>query len=735
MRYATSTQSQRRRQSAATESEVTLMKGAPWRGRVSVGIAVLAITALMSSCTKNTDNNDPYIWLESFDSPEAMEWVRAENTKTLDVLEKDPRFDGFYQTALRLAQSEDRIPGVTFMPGKLINFWQDASHIRGVLRATTLASYSTSSPVWTTILDLDELAKTENANWVWKGMDCLDPDRQRCLLMLSDGGEDAVTVREFDLASGKFVEGGFVLPTGKQTVAWENRDSLLVAREWTSGEMTESGYPFVVKRLVRGQSLDDATEIYRGTKADVLVVPGELYGNNGERLNIISRAVDFFNSDMLLVQGDGVVKLSVPQKSTPVAFMDGQIILRLSEAWESANGDIKTGSLAAFDARDAAAHPDSIVPVVIAEPGPREAIGGASATKTKLLVSVTDNVRGRIYVYSHGSDGGWSRTKLDLPDNVTTSVSAVDGANDQALIGVTGYLTPSSLWLANTAAASVTEIKTLKPQFDASNAVVEQLEAKSSDGTMIPYFIVHPAGMQYDGTNPTIINAYGGFEISLTPSYNTTAGKLWIERGGVWVVANIRGGGEFGPEWHEAGLKTRRQIIYDDFAAVAEDLIARKVTSPRHLGITGGSNGGLLMGVEMNQHPELWNAVQIAVPLLDMLRYEQIAAGASWVGEYGSVSNPDERAFLARISPYNNLKKGVKYPVPFIWTTTKDDRVGPQHARKFAARMSEYGLPYYFYEVIEGGHGAGANAMQSAHTTALGYTYFTRQLMDNESSN
>jgi len=241
---------------------------------------------------------------------------------------------------------------------------------------------------------------------------------------------------------------------------------------------------------------------------------------------------------------------------------------------------------------------------------------------------------------------------------------------------------------------------------------------------------VHPKSMARDGANPTILYAYGGFNASMTPNYDADVGKLWVEQGGVYVLANIRGGGEFGPAWHEAGLKTNRQRIYDDFAAVAQDLIAKKITSTRRLGIQGGSNGGLLMGVQFTQHPELWNAVDIQVPLLDMLRFEKIQAGASWVGEYGSVSNPDERAFLAGISPYNNLKPGVKYPTPLIWTTTKDDRVGPQHARKFAAKMAAMGLPYYFFEVIEGGHGSGANIEQQVHTTALEYTYFAKQLMD-----
>ncbi len=367
---------------------------------------------------------------------------------------------------------------------------------------------------------------------------------------------------------------------------------------------------------------------------------------------------------------------------------------------------------------------------MIVAPGAREAIEQTSATRDALVVTELDNVRGRAFVYSQGADGAWTRTQLPLPENSSISVVDTDIHSNTALLSVTGFLTPSSVWLADVHSDAVESIKSLPAQFDATRDTVEQFEATSTDGTRIPYFVVHQRGMKLDGANPTILYAYGGFQVSETPSYSPTLGKLWLERGGVWVLANIRGGGEFGPAWHEAGLKTHRQVIYDDFASVGRDLIRRGITSTRHLGIEGGSNGGLLMGVEFTQHPELWNAVDIQVPLLDMLRYEQIEAGASWVGEYGSVANPDERAFLASISPYNNLREGVKYPEPLIWTTTKDDRVGPQHARKFAAKLSAMGVPYLFYEVTEGGHGSGASLTERAHTTALEMTYFTEKLMD-----
>ncbi|MBL0172023.1 MAG: S9 family peptidase [Gemmatimonadaceae bacterium] len=673
---------------------------------------------------------DPYRWLEDVSGDRAMAWVKAENAKSAGVLEKDQRFAGIYKSALTMAQAKDRIPNASFMAGALYNFWQDAAHVRGIWRKTTLESYRTASPVWTTVLDLDALAKTEKANWVWHGADCVRPAETRCLLMLSDGGEDAVTVREFDVATRTFVKNGFSLPKGKQDVAWMGRDTLLVSREWKTGEVTASGYPYIVKRLARGQSLSSALEIFRGVPKDVSVSPFTAVDGAGHRVSFIRRGVSFFESEHYVVRAKDVARLNMPAKASPVDLVDGQAVVRLSEAWTAGATTIRAGSLASFDVANAMKTPTALSPVAIYEPGPRESVDGASATRTRLLVGVTQNVKGRVMVFTRTPQGTWTHSAMTLPDNVATDIGSADIRSDRAFISVAGYLTPNSVWLADAAQSSAVQVKTLAPRFDASRSVVEQYEATSKDGTKVPYFITHPKGMKLDGSNPTILTAYGGFEVSLTPHYDANAGKLWVEQGGVYVVANIRGGGEFGPAWHEAGLKTKRQVIYDDFAAVGQDLIARKITSPRRLGIVGGSNGGLLMGVEMNQHPELWNAVQIAVPLLDMMRYEQIAAGASWVGEYGSVSIPAERAFLAGISPLQNLKAGVKYPTPFIWTTTKDDRVGPQHARKFAAKMADLGLPYLFYEVIEGGHGAGANAEQQAHTTALGYTYFARQLMD-----
>ena len=700
--------------------------------RFTVLASLSLITAQLCAAqpTKPDSANDPFRWLEDVSGDRAMTWVRSENAKTAAVLEQDPRYAAIHASALAMAQARDRIPYVTFIGGALYNFWQDSTHVRGIWRKTSLASYRTAFPTWTTVLDLDALATREKANWVWHGADCLKPEERFCLISLSDGGEDASTIREFDVVNNRFVSSGFHLPKGKQRVAWLSADTLLVSREWKPGEMTASGYPFIVKRLARGQALASATELFRGTPTDVQAGPVTLVDATGARLSVIYRAISFFETEQYLVRGRDVVKLSIPRKANLSDLVGGQAIVQLSEDWTAGATTIRAGGVAAFDVAAATRDPSHLAPVAIFEPGPRESVQRASATNSRLLVGITDNVKGRVLAFTREANGTWSRAPLALPDNATTEVVSADSKSDRAFIGVTGYLTPTSIWLADAARASAVSIRTLAPRFDGSRAQVAQYEATSKDSTKIPYFIMFPKGMTLDGNNPAILMAYGGFEVSITPFYDADAGKLWVERGGVYVVANIRGGGEFGPAWHEAGLKTKRQVIYDDFAAVAQDLITRRITSPKRLGIQGGSNGGLLMGVQMTQHPELWNAVDIQVPLLDMLRYEQIAAGASWVGEYGSVSVPEERAFLSSISPLHNLKPDVIYPMPLIWTTTKDDRVGPQHARKFAATMGAMKHPYLFYEVIEGGHGSGANIEQRAHTTALEYTYFMRQLMD-----
>lgn len=694
-------------------------------------LALLTSIAMPIAAAAQTPE-DPYLWLEELSSPRAMEWVNARNAYSTKILEADPRYATLYEEALTIAAAKDRIPGPSFTHGEIYNFWQDAQHLRGIWRKTSLADYKTADPKWTTVLDIDALGKAEGKSWVLKGTQCLRPEERLCLVSLSDGGEDAVEVREFDLSTGQFVTGGFHLPRGKHRIAWEDKDHLLVATDWNPGELTQSGYPYIVKRLARGQAMAAAVEVYRGEQKDggYGVSPGVLRDSKGRTLAYVDRPLDTFHAQTFIITPTGAKRLAIPEKANLEELVDGRVIVRLNEAWTAAGSAFTAGSVAEMDLAQVKAAPDSPKAKLVWAPGPRDSLGGISSTRDKLLISTLSNVQGRAYVYTPKPGGGWTSTRLNLPDNLTVGYGATDDASNLAFIGTSGFLTPSTLYLADTATGTLEQVKAIAPKFDASQDVVEQLEATSSDGTKIPYFVVHRKDIPYDGTTPTLLGAYGGFQVSQTPNYSGTIGKLWLERGGAYALANIRGGGEFGPAWHEAGLGTKRQIVYDDFAAVAKDLMARKITSPKKLGIQGGSNGGLLMGVEFTQHPELWGAVVIQVPLLDMIRISKIAAGASWQGEYGDVNaDPKVMAFWQKLSPYHNLKAGVAYPEPFIFTTTKDDRVGPQHARKFAARMEELKLPFLYYENTEGGHGAGADLKQAARTTALTMTYLQRKLM------
>ena len=673
---------------------------------------------------------DPNLWLEELKNPKVDAWIATENAKTTGVLQQDPRYQTLYEQALAIAEAKDRIPTAHFLAGAVVNFWQDSDHVRGLWRKTGLADYQAAQPSWTTILDIDALAAAEKANWVWKGAICRHPEEQRCLIVLSDGGEDAATLREFDLSTGDFVVDGFTLPRSKQEVAWAGPDELLSARDWGPGTMTKSGYPFVVKSLKRGQKLSAAHEVFRGKPSDTGVSPSSLVDGDGHSVTLIERNVTFFETETYLLRNGKPVKLGIPAKAHIVELLAGRLLVKLEQDWTAGGGQFAQGALVSLDLAATEADPSKLKPTLVYAPGPRDSLDEVAATKAHLVVTSYSDVKGRAAIYTPAANGSWEERKLALPDNSTIGIVDADTHSEAVFLSAAGFLAPSTLMLADASSGEAKPIKSLPAKFDASKDVVEQYQAVSKDGTKIPYFIVHPAGMALDGANPTILYAYGGFQVSETPSYSANIGKLWLERGGVFVLANIRGGGEFGPAWHEAGLKTHRQVIYDDFAAVAEDLIQRKITSPRRLGIEGGSNGGLLMGVQFTQRPELWNAVDIQVPLLDMLRFEKIAAGPSWVGEYGSVANPPERAFLASISPYANLKSGVKYPEPLVWTTTKDDRVGPQHARKFAAKLGQMGLPYLYYEETEGGHGSGANLKEKAQMSALEMTYFSRKLMD-----
>ena len=709
--------------------------GALLTGALGLGIMGFAGQAHAQAGVTVTEQPDNYQWLEDVHGDRAMAWVKEHNAASAKIIEADPHYAGLEAAALKVLESPERLPIPEFREGVIYNTWRDAQHVRGILRRTSLMDYLTATPHWETVLDYDALSVKDNQKWVAHGLNCLYPGDEHCLVGLSAGGEDAETMREFNLKAGKtgeFVEGGFVLPTSKQSVSWVDKDTLLLERDWGPGTMTKSGYPFVSKLWKRGQPLADAKEVFRGSPDDVSAGGVVIHDAQGHKVTLFYRGISFFEGKYSLMQDDGtVVPLALPLKADLSGLLDNQFILTLNQDWtpDGSSTMFVQGSVLAIDLDEMKKDPAHLKPVVVVAPTAQEFVQEVAPTRNHLVVTTLEHVQGRAYIYTHDRHG-WQRKKLDVPDNLAVSVVTTNTSDDKYFLSLTGFLTPSSLLLGDAPKTTLETAKTLPAQFDASKDVVEQFDATSKDGTKVPYFVVRPKDLKYDGSAPTLMTAYGGFQDSETPHYSAIVGKLWLERGGVFVTANIRGGGEFGPAWHEAGLKTHRQRIYDDFAAVGQDLVTKKITSAAKLGIQGGSNGGLLMGVEMTQHPEMWKAVVIQVPLLDMLRYEQIAAGASWVGEYGSVSVPAERAFLASISPYNQLRKDVTYPMPLIFTTTKDDRVGPVHARKFAARMEEFGKPFYYQEIIEGGHAAGADLKEQAKTWATMYTYLTMKLME-----
>ena len=691
--------------------------------RLACALAALSISAPAALAPPALAQDDPHLWLEEVESPRALAWAEAENAKTAAVLETDPRYQAMLAEARAIFTAKDRIPTPGFRAGGIDNLWQDAEHPHGLWRHTTRASYGAAQPAWETLIDMDALAKTEGRRWFFKGAVCLKPEETTCLVRLSDGGGDAVELREFDTRSRRFVEGGFRFAEGKQYVQWIDRDTLVVGREWTPGEVTQSGYPYVLKTVARDGT---AREVFRGQKADVWAQPAVLYGEGGRADGlVVQRGLSFFESEFSLVTDRGLVRIPLPKKAQEEAYVDGQVVFSLQEAW----GGFQPGALVAYDLAALKADPAGARPTLVFQPGPRQAVQQVSATDGKLVVTLLEDVKGAVDAYDF-ADGRWTARRLPLPKDANITLVDTSGKDDALFVTVEGFLTPTSLWLADAASGTAQQVKTLPPRFDASTHVVEQFWATSSDGAKIPYFVVRPKAAKLDGSLPTLMYGYGGFEVAKPPIYMPEAGKLWMERGGAYVIANIRGGGEFGPAWHQAVLREKRQLAFDDFAAVARDLFARKITSARRLGIYGRSNGGVLTTVSMTQHPELWNAVVVESPLVDMLRYHKLSAGASWVGEYGDPDVAEDRAFIAKYSGYQNLKPGVRYPLAYITTNTRDDRVHPGHARKYAARLAELGVPYLYYEQTFGGHANDADPELNARRWARHYVYLAQRLMD-----
>ena len=671
---------------------------------------------------------DPFLWLEEVQGERALAWVREQNARADAVLKADRRYEPFRQQALEILTATDRIAQPSFRAGGIDNFWQDKTNVRGLWRRAGFDSYRSPSPKWETVLDIDALAKAEGRGWIFKGDSCLKPEERLCLVSLSDGGKDAVVVREYDATARRFVSGGFSLPEGKHRLDWVDRDTLVVATEWAPGELTESGYPFVVKLVKRGQPFAAAKEIYRGSKDDggYGVLPEALHDDDGALRGIlVVRPVNTFDAEhWLAADGRPPQKLNLPLKASYQTFVDGQVLFTLEEAW---NG-LPQGALVSYDL-ESLRRGSAPAPQLVLAPKANQAIAAVDSTENLLLVNLYEDVKGAIDVYDYRG-GAWARTRrLDLPKDASVGIRSASGKDDRLFANVQGFLEPTTLYFADAATGRVEKVKASPARFDAALAVGEQFWATSKDGTRIPYFVVRPKQTRAGGA-PTLLFGYGGFQVSKPPVYIPEMGKLWLENGGVFVNANIRGGGEFGPAWHQSVLREKRQGVFDDFTAVAEDLVRRGITTPDRLGVYGRSNGGVLTSVAITQRPELFDAAVIESPLVDMLRYHDLPAGASWIGEYGDPRVAADAEFIARYSAYQNLKPGTKYPEAYITTNTKDDRVHPGHARKFAAALQAAGAPVIYYENTEGGHSNDSDPLLNAERWARHYVYLSRRLMD-----
>lgn len=687
-------------------------------------IPALLLFSVMHAQADQT-SADPNQWLEAVEDEKALSWVKELNADTVDELTRSGDFKRIEARAREILDSDQKIAYIDKLGSHYYNFWRDAQHERGLWRRTTLAEYRKDEPVWETVIDLDALGKAEDANWVWAGADCLQPEYRRCLVRLSRGGADANVVREFDTVSKSFVEGGFELAEAKSGMGWIDIDTVFVGTDFGPGSMTDSGYARIAKRWKRGTPLAAAETVFEAEKSDVWAYAFADTTPGFERQGI-ARGITFYTNEAFLLQDGRRVRID-KQDSAEADFHREWMLLTLREDWTVGGRTWPAGALLVTRLDDFLAGKREFE--MLFTPGPRSSLAGYSPTRHHIIVNELDNVRNKLYVWTPGEDG-WKREPLPgLPEFGSISIAAVDDLDSDAyFVTVTDFLTPTSLLMGEVGKGAPTRLKTTPAFFDASGLVVSQHEAKSADGTLVPYFQIAHKDLALDGNNSTVLYGYGGFEVSMTPSYAGHIGDTWLNKGGVYVIANIRGGGEFGPRWHQAALKANRHKAYEDFAAVARDLIARKVTSTPHLGTMGGSNGGLLMGNMLTQYPELFGAIVCQVPLLDMRRYHTLLAGASWMGEYGDPDKPEEWAFIQGFSPYHLVKADGHYPRTLFTTSTRDDRVHPGHARKMVAKMKEQGHDVLYYENIEGGHGGAANNAQRAFMTALAWAFFAREL-------
>ena len=709
---------------------------------------------------------DPHAWLEDVAGARALAWVGERNAQSRQVLEAHPRFGAMRDGFRAVLDARDKIPYVTRRGPDFYNLWRDAAHPRGLWRRTTLAEYRQAEPAWETVLDLDALAAAEGENWVWAGATALGPAYDRALVQLSRGGADATVLREFDTRAKCFVDsvvdGGFTLTEAKTRVCWASADTVYVGTDFGPGTLTDSGYPRLIKRWQRGQPLADAVTVFEARAQDVSASVW-VDDTPGFERTVVARATDFYNSVQCLLVGDRLQQINIPPDAE-IGFWRTRALLQLRSDWDVGGRVWPAGALLVGDANAILAATDAAgMPPLQAlfTPTATRSLSGYSLSASQVLVEVLDNVAGRLEAWlpltgPPGPTGPtdpagpagptadtWQRREIATPFPGTLAAQALhdpliagqgqdDPLAEHFTLTYTDFLTPDTLLLGETPGSGRQEglqpLKTLPAYFETRGMRVEQRHATSADGTRIPYFVVWPPGAQADRGNPTLLYGYGGFEVSRQPWYSAGFGTAWFAHGGVLVVANIRGGGEFGPAWHQAATQANKQKSYDDFAAVAEDLIATQVTSAPQLGIQGGSNGGLLVGAVMLQRPELFGAVLCQVPLLDMRRYHRLLAGASWMAEYGNPDVPAEWAWIARYSPYQNVRAGMRLPPVLFTTSTRDDRVHPGHARKMAARMLEQGHAPLYYENTEGGHAGAADNAQKADMMALEFAFLWQQL-------
>jgi len=686
-------------------------------------IIVLVLTVLVIS-QFTTAQEDNYLWLEEVDGKKALEFVEKQNKATVAELSAENDYQDIYDKNLAILNSTEKIAYPTIHGNYVYNFWKDKDHVRGIWRRSPLESYKSGNPVWETLLDIDKLSETDGKKWVYKGSSGLYPDYNRFLVELSDGGGDAVYIKEFDVNKKQFIENGFSIDEAKGGAEYVDENTVIVATDFGEGTMTTSGYPRQVKLWKRGTLLKDAQLIYEAETTDV-GAGGGIIRDGDKSYTLLVKNSSFFSSQFSVWSNNKVIPFDIPKDARPTGILKNQMILQLKSDWTINNKTYTTGTLISLNFTELLKGNKDIK--VILKPDEFSSISGVSTTKSKLLVNVLSDVTSNLFIYSF-ENGIWTNKRVDAPKLGALNVVATSNGSDQYFFDFKNFITPTTLYLGDASNNTFALYQSLPAYFDASNLEVKQYKAQSKDGTMIPYFMVSRKDLKLDGTNPTLVYAYGGFEISSSPFYWGAIGVSWLDKGGVFVLANIRGGGEYGPKWHQTAIKENRQNAFDDLYAVSEDVIAKKITSPAHLGAMGGSNGGLLVGVAFTQRPDLYNAIVCQVPLLDMQRYNKLLAGASWMSEFGNPDVPEEWAYIKKYSPYHNLKEGVDYPEVYFGTSTRDDRVHPGHARKMVAKMNDMGYKTYYYENTEGGHAGSSTNEQSAKSNALMYSYLWKKL-------